>query len=160
MQLENEPIQIAPDEWASYQSDGSRGYELFEIYNNTNDTQNAVLVTEIYFDYYFPRKLRWRKRRKFIKAHGAAVLEDVMRKHFPTACYIDNYEGAMAQFSIDLPPGVPPIPREVEARLLTETHARSFYDQVHTPDSPLNREIRYRLYMASVETEWQKYFAD
>lgn len=160
MQLEDEPIQIPPGEWASYESDGSRGYELFEIYNNTDDTQTAVLITWIMFEYYLPRKLRWRKRRKFINAHGAAVLEDAVQKHFPTARYLDNDEGAIAEFSIDLPPGVQPIPTQVEERLLTETQASRFYDQVHNPESPLNREVRHRLYMASVGTEWQKYFAD
>ena len=160
MQLENTPIQIPAGEWASYQSDGTRPYDMFEIYNNDDGTRTAVLVTWIAFDSYLPSKLRWRKRRKFIETHGAAVLEDTVRKHFPTARYVATQEGGLAEFSITLPAGVAPIPTQVEDQLLTETQASDFYDQIHTRDSSLNRDIRHRLHLASVGTEWQKYFAN
>lgn len=160
MQLSDVLIQIPPGDFASYPSDGHRPYELFEIYNNTSGDHTAVLVTWIVMASYLPSKLRWRKRRKFIEAHGAAVLEHTVRHHFPTARYVDNEEGAIAEFSVTFPAGELPIPAQLENRLLTETHAASFYDQVHTPDSPLNRDLRHRLHLASVGTEWQKYFSD
>lgn len=156
MQLSNAPIQIPPGEFASYPSDGTRPYELFEIYGD----HTAALVTSIMMASYLPPTLRWRKRRKFIKAHGAAVLEDTVRHHYPTARYVENEEGAIVEFSVTFPADEMPIPAQLEHRLLTETHAASFYDQVHAPDSPLNRDLRHRLQLASVGTEWQKYFSD
>ncbi|HEY4536643.1 MAG TPA: hypothetical protein VIG71_11840 [Enteractinococcus sp.] len=160
MQLENEPIHIPSGEWASYPTDGNRPYELFEIYNNTDGTHTAALITWILFDSYLPSKLRWRKRRKFIEARGTAALEDVVQHHFPSARYVDTQEGAIVEFSISLPVDVQPIPAQVETQLLAETDASDFYNQVHNPDSPLNREVRHRLQLASVGTEWQKYFTD
>lgn len=156
----SEPLQIPAGEFASYLSDGRHPYELFEIYNNTDGTQDAALITWISFQNYLPSRLRWRKRRKFIEAHGACVLEETVRRHFPTGRYVDTDEGALVEFSIALPEGVQPIPVEVEERLLQETYAGDFFHQVYTSDSPLNRELRQRFHLASLGTEWQKYFPD
>lgn len=160
MRLDNEPVEIPPGEWASYQSDGDRPYDMFEIYNNTDGTQTAALATWIAFDMYLPSRLRWRKRRKYIETRGETVLEGTVRHHFPSARYVATQEGGLAEFSVTLQPGVQPIPVQVEDRLLTETDASDFYHQVHTPDSALNQELRHRFSMASVGTEWQKYFPD
>lgn len=158
MQLDNEPIEVAPGDFVSYPSDGGRPYDLLEVYHNTDGTQDAALICWVTFDSYLPRKLRWRKRRKFIEAKGAATLEHTVRQHFPTGRYVDTDEGALVEFLLPLPEGVQPIPVRIEERLLTETPAADLYHQVHAPDSPLSRELRHRFYLASVGTEWQKYF--
>ena len=160
MQPSDVPIQIPPGDFASYPSDGQRPYDLFEIYNTTDGGHIAALGSWILLDAYLPAKLRCRKRRKFIETHGATVLKHTVQHHFPTARYVDNHEGAIVEFAITLPAGQMPIPAQLEDRLLTKTHAASFYDQVHTADSTLNRELRHRFQLASVGNEWQKYFSE
>src|SRR5699024_7351501 len=155
-----EPLQIPAGEFASYPSDGRHPYELFEIYNNTDGTQDAALITWISFQNYLSSRLRWRKRRKFIEAHGASILEETVRRRFPTGRYVDTDEGALCECAIALPAGVQRMPVEVEERLLQETYAGDVFHQVNTSDSPLNRELRQRFRLVSVGSEWQKYFSD
>ena len=68
----SEPLQIPAGEFASYLSDGRHPYELFEIYNNTDGTQDAALITWISFQNYLPSRLRWRKRANLSKPTGRA----------------------------------------------------------------------------------------
>lgn len=153
----NEPLQLAPGEFASYPADGQRPYEFFEIYAGDSDGHLAALITGMTLSTYLPTGLRWRKRRKFVEAHGAAALEQTLQQHFPEARFIASHDGAMLEFSLPLPAGQI-IPAHVEQRLLTETRASSFYDQLHNPDSRLIGELQHRLHLVSVGTEWQKYF--
>ena len=54
MRLDSQPIQLPPGEFASYPSQGQRPYDVFEIYNDTDGTHTAALISWITFQSYVP----------------------------------------------------------------------------------------------------------
>ena len=160
MHLSHDRLQLDPNTFESYPSDGHRPYVVFEIYGTAHGGHVAALISEITLRDSLPSGLRGRKRRKLIETLGAKVLEHTMKHLFPDARYIPAHEGAMLEFPLEIPVGEPVVPAHIEQRLLSETRAVTFNEQLQDPQSPMHRELGQRLRNATIGSEWQKYFPD
>lgn len=159
MPIPNEPVHIAANDYLSYPSDGQQPYDLFEIYAADDGSHTGALISNVMLHDYLPPKLRGRKLRKFMANIGVGVLEQAVSNHFPEPRFVPSHDGAITEFSVEVPTGEPIIPAQIRQWLLRETRAATFYAQLHDQNSAMRLELAQRMTNAAHGTEWQKYFS-